>query len=104
LLNPFSASALVRAGIDQLGLQRRIWEAASASTATLRRFGPGILSEQDRSGPSRTVHVVPCPTDVVIVVCGAPGDYSVVMPTWGAPVDLCQPVTKKVRESPVCEI
>ena len=104
LLNPFSASALVRAGIDQLGLQRRIWEAASASTATLRRFGPGILSEQDRSGPGRTVHVVPCPTDVVIVVCGAPGDYSVVMPTWGAPVDLCQPVTKKVRESPVCEI
>lgn len=104
LLNPFHAQALANSGLNREGVQEQIWEAASASTEALRRYGPGMLSERDRFGPPRIVHAVPTPADIVVVVCGAPGDYSISMPTWGAPVDLCQPVTKQVRETAFCEV
>jgi hypothetical protein len=52
----------------------------------------------------RLDHAVTSPDRIVLAVCGAPGYYSVAMPTWGAPVDLCLPVTRRVREAKACEV
>ena len=44
------------------------------------------------------------PDRTVLAVCGAPGSYSVAMPACAAPMDMYQPVTRRVREPETCEL
>jgi hypothetical protein len=41
---------------------------------------------------------------IVLAVCGGAGFYSMALPTWAAPHDLCLAVTKSIRTPAACPI
>ena len=104
LLNPDHAIALRRAGLDREQILNRVWAAAAAPKATLRQFNPAMVRSEPGRDDEQLDHAVTSPDRIVLAVCGAPGSYSVTMPTWGAPVDLCLPITRRVREPQACEL
>ena len=85
LLNPDHANALASAGHDRSSIQNALAELAGARVADHRRVAPparlphfAAMADDDR------VRSIRDPAQVLVVVAGGTGLYSVVMPSWGA--------------------
>jgi hypothetical protein len=63
-----------------------------------------MVRGEPRRDDEQLDHTVTSPDRIVLAVCGAPGSYSVAMPACAAPVDMCQPVTGRVREPETFEL
>jgi hypothetical protein len=85
VLNPDHANALAAAGHDRVSIQTAIAAMAGARVADHRRVAPPsrLTSFADRADDER-VPAVRDPAQVLVVVAGGTGLYSVVMPSWGA--------------------
>ena len=101
LINPDHAATLSKAGMSRQDVLVSIWEAAVQPRGTLRKYLPAMVTGADDEELYRAVN---SPEGIILAVCGAPGNYSVALPTWGAPVDLGHAITLKVREPSFCEV
>lgn len=85
VLNPDHANALAAAGHDRALIRAEIAARAGARVADHLRVTPP--SRRDRFAgrdPDERVPSVRDPHDVLVVVAGGTGLYSMVMPSWGA--------------------
>lgn len=85
VLNPDHASALAAAGHDRASIQRELAARSGARVGDHREVAPpsrlGLLAGKpdDERLPS-----IKDPSQVLVVVAGGTGLYSMVMPSWGA--------------------
>lgn len=99
VLNPDHAGLLLAAGYDRKRICGEIYERASYSPAEIERYVParGIQDE-------KAVHCFASPEDILVVVAGGGGLYSMVMPSWCAGPHRNTFVTKEIRIGEACEV
>jgi hypothetical protein len=85
VLNPDHASALTASGHDRASIQREIATRSGARVEDLLAVVPPSLRVRfDGRSSSERVPSIRDPEQVLVVVAGGPGLYSMVMPSWGA--------------------
>jgi len=100
VLNPDHANALAAAGQTRASIAEAIYERAVNSPETLGRSGAlGIGST-----PERERRCFACPEDVLVVVAGGGGLYSVVMPSWCAGPHRNRAVSKPIALGEACAL
>ncbi|MEM9035875.1 MAG: hypothetical protein AAGD18_14865 [Actinomycetota bacterium] len=97
VLNPDHAAVLAEAGMDRAKVREVLAERATNPRSAIAALNPAFAGDGDPDDPIRAV---PDPADLLVLVAGGPGLYSVVMPSWAAgphrnpavhePVDLDQ--------------
>jgi hypothetical protein len=97
VLNPDHAVALTAAGHDRASIQRAIAERSGARVEDLLAVVPPSLRARfEGRSPSERVPSVRDPDQILVVVAGGTGLYSMVMPSWGAGPHANIAVTKVV--------
>ena len=79
VLNPEHAAVLHKAGFDRAALREALATRATLPRERLRRLNPKMLKGEEDDIPA-----VRDATNILVVVAGAPGLYSMVMPSWCA--------------------
>lgn len=101
LLNPEHADELARAGLGRTEIQERLHELARRPRHELRCFGGPLVDD----GPDDDLlTVVQDACDILLVVTGGPGLYSMVLPSWGGGPEGNVAVTKPVRWEKACDV
>lgn len=101
LLNPEHAAVLQRAGLERGQIQERLYELARHRRDDLRRFGGPLV---DTGSDDDLITIVQDPSDILLVVAGGPGLYSMVLSSWGGGAEGNVAVTKRVRWEKVCAV
>ncbi|MFM7121868.1 MAG: hypothetical protein ACKOZX_16765 [Gammaproteobacteria bacterium] len=101
ILNPEHADLYRRANWSRETVQRALHEHCRYPVATLRRLAGGFAPKQDA-----TEHVPAFRTheDILVLVAGGSGLYSMVMPTWCAGPHQNRYVVKPVTLNDFCEV
>jgi hypothetical protein len=93
VLNPSHAELLAGAGHDRTSVQGALHERARHPRETLTSLvGPAVQRGLDTGD----VAIVEAPSDILVLVAGDPGLYSVVMPSWGAGTHGNRALTREV--------
>lgn len=100
VLNPDHAHALAAAGETRASIARAIYERAVNAPDAFARSGALGLGPPPES-PRRCFAR---PEDVLVLVAGGGGLYSVVMPSWCAGPHRNRAVSKPIELAPACEI
>ena len=100
VLGPKHADVLARANMNREVVQRRLWELTHHPTADHDRYGQQFGSRF--SGP--TYPAFAAPENILVMVAGGSGLYSMVMPNWGGADHGNCPVSVKVRHDLYCEV
>jgi hypothetical protein len=101
VLNPDHANVLSAAGRSRADVQRNVWEAAHHPRHILRTYNPGFAGRGD---DNEMLPAVRKPTDILLLVAGGGGLYSMVFPSWGAGSHANPFVTELVDLGQACEI
>lgn len=100
VLNPDHANALAAVGRTRAGIAEAIYQRAANSPEALARSGAiGIGSP-----PKKVRRCFARPEDVLVVVAGGGGLYSVAMPSWCAGPHRNRAVSKPVAGGQTCEL
>ena len=100
-LNPEHADILADAGLTRRQITERLCALAEHPHATLMRYEPAF------AGPPGADDLIRCfasPDDILILVAGGTGLYSMVMPTWCAGPHRNRAVQKRIETNPFCEV
>ena len=101
ILNPDHANIFSQANLDRAGIQAAIFEHTAHSNRSLVESGggytPNIVNDE-------LVNAFNGPQDILIVVAGGPGAYTMVMPTWSAGPHVNQAVSVLIETDQFCEI
>ena len=81
VLNPDHALTLARAGLDRAAIQHALYERAVNPRRTLRALNPAFAGA---GNDDESVRAIRDPQDVLVLMAGGGGLYSMVMPSWGA--------------------
>ena len=81
VLNPDHALTLATAGMSRADVQAELHRLATNPRALLRSLNPGFAG---LGGDDDAVHALRAPDDVLVLMAGGGGLYSMVMPSWGA--------------------
>ncbi len=101
VLNPDHAAALAAAGHDRASIREALAARALLTRGALRALNPKMVPEGDDGD---RLHAVRDPANVLVVVGGAGGLYSMVMPSWCAGPH-CNPAVHAAFEpNPFCEV
>ena len=100
VLNPKHADVLARANMSRDAVQQRLWELTHLPTADHNRYGGQFGSRF--STPEYTAFAEP--ENILIMVAGGSGLYSMVMPSWGGAGHFNCPVNVIVERDWFCEI
>jgi hypothetical protein len=101
VLNPDHAAVLGAAGMTRADVQQRIWELSHHSRDTLRTYNPGFAG---RGSGDDVLPSVPTPNDILVLVAGGGGLYSMVFPSWGAGGHGNPVVSERIDIGQACEI
>ena len=99
VLNPDHAALLAGAGYDRARIRAEIHERASYLPAELARY----VRVNEGADPGR-VYCFSSPDDILVLVAGGGGLYSMVMPSWCAGPHRNTAVSKEIRIGEWCEI
>ncbi|MEM9612598.1 MAG: hypothetical protein AAGA59_06680 [Actinomycetota bacterium] len=101
VLNPEHAVVLAEAGYDRKQVKARLAELAVNPAGRMAELNPAFAG---RGEPDRALHAVPDPDDLIVLVAGGSGLYSVVMPSWAAGAHSNPLVHAEVVLDQACEI
>ncbi len=100
VLNPEHAAMLAAAGFDRQSIQRRLRELAVQPRSELERLAPAFCAAIE----GQVRHCFKAPEDILVLVAGGTGLYSMVMPTWCAGAHRNQAVSIVAETDAYCEI
>ena len=101
VLNPEHADILADAGLTRRDIAQRLCALAVHPHATLARFEPAFAGP---SGAQKQISCFNAPDDILILVAGGTGLYSMVMPTWCAGPHRNRAIQKVIETNPFCEV
>lgn len=102
VLNPEHADILAQANLDRDATAQKLWQLTHTPRATLRQFGGQFARWQSDDGDD--VPAFPGPENILILVAGGVGLYSMVMPSWSAGAHRNTAVSVPVELDQYCEI
>ena len=83
VLNPDHANLLAGAGLDRKGIASALVDTCTHSLATVRELAPGFTNP-NATDLSTPLPAFANPDDILILMAGGSGLYSMVMPSWCA--------------------
>jgi len=101
VLNPEHAAILANAGFNREQVAIKLHQRCTQTTSEIRRLMPGF------AGRTRDTDIRPCfkaPEDILILMAGGAGLYSMVMPSWCAGTHRNAAVSVLVDTDQFCEI
>ena len=101
VLNPEHAQILSQANLSREAIGQRLWELTHIPKAQLREFGAAFAS---RLGGDDDYRAFKEPSDILILMAGGSGLYSMVMPSWCAGAHKNSAVTMAIETDQFCEI
>ena len=102
VLNPEHAEVLARANLNREAVTKKLWQLTHTPTETLRRYGGQFAYWQKDAADG--VPAFADPADILVLVAGGVGLYSMVMPSWSAGAHRNSPVSVAVELEQFCEI
>jgi hypothetical protein len=99
-LGPKHASVFARSNLSRDAVAERLWELTHLPTADHDRYGGGFGSRF--SGDTYCAFAKP--ENILIMVAGGSGLYSMVMPSWGGAGHANSPVSMLVENNQFCEV
>ena len=100
VLNPEHAKILADAGLDRPAILQRLWELTHYPTERLAYFSAGFAERIT----SETYRCFNRPEDILLLMAGGSGLYSMVMPSWCAGAHQNRYVSQRVELDLYCEI
>ena len=100
MLNPEHAKILADAGLDRPAILQRLWELTHYPTERLSYFSAGF-AERIKGD---TYRCFKRPEDILLLMAGGSGLYSMVMPSWCAGAHQNRYVSQRVELDLYCEI
>ena len=100
VLNPGHADVLAKANMNRETIAHRLWELTHLSKSDHDRFSGGF----DSRFKGETYCAFKSPEQILIMVAGGNGLYSMVMPSWGGGAHFNSPVSVKAELDQYCEI
>ncbi len=105
VLNPEHAQILARANLNRAQVARRLWELTHLPVAQRKRYASAFTGFQKRNGNTDATYAVfPAPENILILMAGGSGLYSMVMPSWCAGAHKNSAVSVKVEADQFCEL
>ena len=102
VLNPEHADILSRANLNREAVTQKLWTLTHTPRATLQQYGGQFARWQgDDDGD---VAAFPGPENILLMVAGGVGLYSMVMPSWSAGAHRNPAVSVLVEHEQFCEI
>ncbi len=101
VLNPEHAFILSGAGLSREDVAARLFELAHHPRAELERLASAFAG---RAGDGELVGCFESPAQILILMAGGSGLYSMVMPSWCAGAHRNSAVSVRVETDPSCEI
>ena len=102
-LGPKHANALARANHTRESIQERLWQLTHAPKIEHIKYG-GEFGKAFRDNPEGTYPRIPTPKNILVMVAGGIGLYSMVMPNWGGAANANSAVSVKVESEFFCAI
>ncbi len=100
VLGPKHANVFGRANMNREAVAQRLWELTHLSTAEHNRYAQGFGSRFSKE----TYTAFAKPENILIMVAGGSGLYSMVMPNWGGASHANSAVSVKVDVDQFCEV
>ncbi|MEJ6592789.1 MAG: hypothetical protein QNL99_12480 [SAR86 cluster bacterium] len=101
ILNPEHASILANAGLDREAVAAQLYALCVNSTAEMARLVPGFARSK---GPDTMRHSFHSAENILILMAGGSGIYSMVMPSWCAGAHRNSASSVRVDADQFCEI
>jgi hypothetical protein len=101
VLNPEHAMVYQKANMGRDAIQKALYGLCYQSPEALRRLAGGFAPKGDDRGP---LHSFRSHEDILVLVGGGTGLYSMVMPTWCAGPHVNRFVTRKIELDVYCEV
>ena len=102
VLNPDHSTTLVNAGFDRAAIQAALHERAANSIEEMMGVAPG-LAGRSKDG-EETKRAFSKPEDILVLMAGGSGLYSMVMPSWCAGPHKNSAVTVAIETDQYCEV
>lgn len=102
VLNPDHAAILHAAGLDRASIAAALRERCSYTVAELSEVAGGFLPKGKDA--DKRFYAFESASDIVILMAGGSGLYSMVMPTWCAGGHKNRAVTTKIDSDQFCEV
>ena len=101
VLNPDHANLLAAAGLDRHGIAEELYARCKISTEELRRLVPNFAGGATAKGDR---YAFTGPEQLIILMAGGGGLYSMVMPSWCAGAHKNSPSSIVVESEFFCEV
>ncbi len=101
VLNPDHAEVLARAGLTRQQITERLCELCQHPAADIRALMPGFAGRADAEKPRVSFAD---PKDILVLMAGGGGLYSMVMPSWCAGAHKNAAVSMAVETNLFCEV
>lgn len=101
ILNPDHAQILADAGLTREQVAEQLYKICTHSTIELARLVPGF---SNRQAEDKKRYVFTSPEDILILMAGGSGLYSMVMPSWCAGANKNSASSVLVEADQFCEI
>jgi hypothetical protein len=102
-LGPKHANVLARSNFTREKIQQRLWELTHHPRADHIRYG-GEYGNFFKEDPEGTYPAFTAPENILVMVAGGSGLYSMVMPNWGGAANANAAVSVKVDNDFFCEV
>jgi len=101
VLNPDHAAALAAAGLSREDVAKKLSELAAHPRADIERYGRDFMGW---SKDGDMFHCFASPEQILVLMAGGSGLYSMVMPSWSAGAHRNPAISVKVELDQACEI
>jgi hypothetical protein len=101
VLNPEHANILAGAGLDRQQVAEQLYALCVNSTTEMARLVPGFARSKTADTARHSFH---SPAEILILMAGGSGIYSMVMPSWCAGAHRNSASSVKVEADQFCEI
>ena len=101
VLNPEHAQVLENAGYDRQRVASRLHQLTTWSRADLSAFFPRLA---EAGAPTDRIECFRSPEDILILMAGGAGLYSMVMPSWCAGPHRNSAVSKRIEIGQFCDV
>ena len=102
VLNPEHAQLLADANLDRSAIATRLWELTHLPSDQLVQYG-GSFGRRMVDGPDE-YKAFASPDNILVLMAGGSGLYSMVMPCWGGGAHQNSPVSMLVETDQFCEV
>lgn len=102
-LGPKHANVLARSNFSREAIQKRLWELTHFPKAEHIRYG-GEFGAFFKEDPEGTYPAFPAPENILVMVAGGSGLYSMVMPNWGGAANANAAISVKLDNDLFCEV